>query len=854
MCPAGSTGLKDGRSLRNYGVWAAPLLVLFGVWLWLAVSSGGYLPRQWLPGALALGLFGLVIASLVAYPRRPRQLSLVVLGLFGLYSVWVAFSAVWAESTTRVWLEAGRTFSLLLVFALALLFFTDKDARRMFRYLLMAAVFGLLVVSVARLWSAADIAGLFFENRLAYPVSYPNNAAALYLVGFWPLMWLASGPEERAPVRGAALGLATALFGMAILTQSRGAIWSLAITLIIMFIVSPARIRMLLYLLVPALLMVYEFPNLNRYWRDGPEAVGGGLAGRTILVAAITAAFIGMILALLERWVKVSMRMKAIFGTIILLAAIGGAIYGSVVATQGAGGPFAWASDAWTQFTSPGAAPDSDDPSSGTGSRFAVVSSSGRVAIWKVAWAEFKDSPIVGVGADNFVFGYNRLRTTETYKPQQSHSIELQVLGETGIVGGVFAFGAALLALGGMLWPRCVAGWRGARETWLRRSKGSASPGEHVYRSRFCNARWGDRSMAYGWEMALFVGILFWLVHASVDWLWQMMGVAIPMLLLAAAGVSAVDARVDIMWPRWNRWLRVREETAGPNELSQSPEADEPVEPAHSAEEARFPVARRADHYLSRQRRRMKRRARRERTAVLLQPPGLLSHVFRALLITMSLVVIVGAGLPYLSIQYQNSALGIAKTDGVRAAKRAETAHWLQPADPGPYATQATIYTNAALAAAGSEAEDKAGAVLDNLSLSIGSFEEAISNEPADWSLRYRAGVAAINLMLASEYSAGRDPQINYTELIPLIPGLDDWTNLASPSSPLPTPGQAAQSLAADTETRRTAAEYRDMSGRELSQIAQGFLQEAKIRNPLASETAEAMNLVQGLQYSVVLR
>ena len=142
----------------------------------------------------------------------------------------------------------------------------------MFRYLLMAAAFVLLAVCVWQLWSTDNIAGLFIENRFSYPVSYPNNAAALFLVAFWPLMWLAAGPEERAPVRGVALGLATGLLGLAIMTQSRGAIWSLAITLVLTFIVSPARLRTLFYLMVPALLMVYEFPNLNRYWLEGPEA------------------------------------------------------------------------------------------------------------------------------------------------------------------------------------------------------------------------------------------------------------------------------------------------------------------------------------------------------------------------------------------------------------------------------------------------------------------------------------------------------------------------------------------------------------------------------------------------------
>ena len=53
---------------------------------------------------------------------------------------------------------------------------------------------------------------------------------------------------------------------------------------------------------------------------------------------------------------------------------------------------------------------------------------------------------------------------------------------------------------------------------------------------RICNPRWGSDSMSYGWEMALLVGAAYWLVHASVDWLWQMAGVTIPALLMLGRG------------------------------------------------------------------------------------------------------------------------------------------------------------------------------------------------------------------------------------------------------------------------------------------------------------------------------
>ncbi len=434
------------------------------------------------------------------------------------------------------------------------------------------------------------------------------------------------------------------------------------------------------------------------------------------------------------------------------------------------------------------------------------------------------------------------------------------MLGETGVVGGVFAFGGMLLALGGLLWPRCTAGWRRARETWLRRhSWMSLPPALAGANPRFCNPRWGNDSAAYGWEMAILVGIAYWLVHASVDWQWQMAGVSIPMLLLLAAGVASVDARADVMWPRWNRWLRLRgravdvapvgsglvhEATSSAEEEADRQDAGQ-EETAEDGQGGAFLPVRRTEKYLSEQRRRRRKQARKRGNAQRLQPPGVLSPMFRVLLMTLSLIVIVSTGLPYLSLQIQNSALGIAKTDGVRAASRAEAARWLQPADPGPFVTQARIYSSAASAGAASGASDRAGAVLDNLALSIRSYENAIAAEPADWTLRYRAGVATLNLLLASEYAAHEDPALDYATLTPLVPALEDWSALSETGGLLPEPGAAAGSLAKTATTRQVAEYFRGLSPEKLRQRAIEFLDAAKERNPLASQVTEALKIVQ---------
>lgn len=215
---------------------------------------------------------------------------------------------------------------------------------------------------------------------------------------------------------------------------------------------------------------------------------------------------------------------------------------------------------------------------------------------------------------------------------------------------------------------------------------------------------------------------------------------------------------------------------------------------------------------------------------------------------TLSLVVIVVAGLPYLSLQFQKSAVALAASDGVGAIERAGSVRFLQPSDPSPYLTQAGIYARAASAAAASEASDRGGAVLDNLALSVDRFEAAIALEPADWSLRYRAGVTVLNLLLASDYTAGLNPGLDYATLVPEIPGVEDWSELVGSDPTPPAPGLAADSLATNASTQELAAHYRGLYRSELVDLAGDFLEAARERNPLSAQTAEALEMLQQLR------
>jgi len=654
--PAATVGLETPSappSPRQSAVWVIPIALLFALWLKLAFSSGGYVQSRWLLPGLALALFALVVSILKAYPRRPRQLSMAVLVLFGLYTVWVMLSALWASSLNSVWVDAGRTLLYLLALTLALTFFTDAGARRAARYLLLAGAVALVGLTVYRIHGAdAAVGGLeqmFLQNRFNYPVSYFNGAAALCLMLFWPLLWMAADPRERVPIRSVSLATCWGLLALAILTQSRGSLWATALTLILLFVLSPARLRTLLYLLVPATLTAWAFPDLNSYWRLGPEKVAGGVAVRVILMGMAIAAVVGGTLALLERWVHVSRRTRTVLGAVVLVAVAAATIYGAVLFERQVDNPGRWLSDSWSRFTTggltaiPGSGSTNLQDESAATSRFLTLSANGRMDLWRVAWADFRASPWLGVGAGNYDYTYDRQRNL-TLVVRHPHSWEFQILSETGVVGGVLFMGALILGLGGMLWPRLRAGWDGLRR--------NPQPG-----------RWGTEPRRYAWETMLAIGVLYWLVHGSGEWFWYIPGVSLPAVLMLALGVASVDARAGVLWPRFHDWMTVHTGRKG--------------------------------HDLSR------------------LPPGQVSLWFRWVLVATAAVTLVALTLPYLSMRLQDSALMMTGTDDLAALRSARFAARLQPVDPEPLLTEADIYRFAAANASGQSALDDLALSLD---------------------------------------------------------------------------------------------------------------------------------------------
>jgi hypothetical protein len=168
------------------------------------------------------------------------------------------------------------------------------------------------------------------------------------------------------------------------------------------------------------------------------------------------------------------------------------AVVGLVVVTAAVGGPGKWL-DEFRGRT---------EVVQGSG-RLTEFSSNNRWAWWKESWHLFRDQPLGGSGAATFEIARRPLRHGSVVT-REPHSIALQALAETGIVGLLLGGGAALLAL--------LASWEA-----LQRLEGE------------------ERAAA----TALAVALPVYLLHALADIDWDFAAATAPVFLVCGCLFAA---------------------------------------------------------------------------------------------------------------------------------------------------------------------------------------------------------------------------------------------------------------------------------------------------------------------------
>ncbi|MBV9453864.1 MAG: O-antigen ligase family protein [Rubrobacter sp.] len=494
-----------------------PSLTLVAIVLlasWMGYESGGYFTKDWAPVLFALAGIALVAALTGTFYGARSRWSTAALILFVGYAVWTAASVLWSSNRGDAWLGVSQTLMYLIAFGLALGLLALGASRR---WVLIASVLGPAVVGAfALLSTVSDLGNLFKDNRFVGTVGYYNGEPAFLLVPFWVAVYLAGSKRTNWVARGLVLASATLAVELATLTQSRGAMVAMAVSLPIFFAFSGQRLRGLLALIPVMAALIVSFPTLNGVYLAfrnglGPEALEDAVS--LIWWTCAAAGLYGLLWALADRrWSPPADLVRA-SSTTVLVVLVAALIVGGVIWGDRGGGPVSWTTERWEDFRS--------DRSTGQEqSRYLSASGAGRYTLWQVAWRDFTANPLLGVGTQNYEATYYQLREKwiEWAKyARQPHSLPLEVLSERGVIGGVLFFG--FLGV-------CLAAGLQQRFKYLN-VEGKALVG------------------------ALVAAVSYWFVHSTAEWFWQLPAITLPVFVYLAVLVTPWRRAAETETLRW---------------------------------------------------------------------------------------------------------------------------------------------------------------------------------------------------------------------------------------------------------------------------------------------------------------
>jgi O-antigen ligase len=462
----------------------------------LAFFSGGYFaqPRLW--AALGAWLLVLLVAALGPRPFPASAAGRLAVAGLALMTVWSALSLTWApiagaalDSIQRLVLYLGA-----LLAAIGLL-----RNRRVARGLEPALALGATVV-IAEGLSGRLLPGVITlersfraGTRLDQPITYWNAEGALAAVGLVLCARLVGDRTRPLALRALVAAACTPLAAGVYLSYSRGAIAAVVLGLLILLAVAPtwAQLRGVGVALLAAVLGATAAAVM-----PGVASLSGALAARERDGAIVLAALLGISAgaALLTAWLhrselrgRLPVRRIASAGR---LSAVAVAV--AVLIAMGLVGASLQERGDRSLRNSVGA------------SRLTSVKSN-RYEYWRVGLRSFVDNPLRGVGAGGFRVQWLRERPINE-GVLDVHSLELEMACELGLVG--------LLALGLL-----IGGVAGAGRGAMRR----------------------DPPLAAGCIAATST----WLLHASIDWDWQVPAVTLPAILMAAMLVDVAESDAE---------------------------------------------------------------------------------------------------------------------------------------------------------------------------------------------------------------------------------------------------------------------------------------------------------------------
>lgn len=489
---ASVTAVHRIPSIRSLAVGAgvASSIAIFGF------ASGGYYPTAWGWGAL-IALWLSATYLVIGTATRPTPLALTMLGGLALLAAWTWLSLLWSDDVDQTVLEGQRTLLYVAVTAALVLVVRRVDVEPLLGGTLIGiflpAGYGLLTrLFPDRIGVFEPIAGY----RLQEPVGYWNALGLFAAMG----AALALGFAARGSLLVRALAGATLpiLLATTYFTFSRGAWLALGVGLVVAVAIDPRRLHLLavgLVLAPASALAVWLSSRQDALTRsDAPLSAAtdeGHRLALYLLVLAGVSALAAAAFGFAERRVILPRTVPLAFAGALALIVVAGSI--AVFARDG--GPHTIVQKGWDSFAEKPPPNQAD-----LRKRLFTFTGSYRVDFWRVALDDYADHPVAGSGAGSYEHYWNEHRPFG-YKIRDAHSLYLEVLAELGPIGLallVLALGvplvAAFFARGHPLVPAALAAY-----------------------------------VAY-------------LVHAGVDWDWELSAVTIA-ALACGVGIVAAAAR-----------------------------------------------------------------------------------------------------------------------------------------------------------------------------------------------------------------------------------------------------------------------------------------------------------------------
>jgi hypothetical protein len=386
-------------------------------------------------------------------PLRTSRAAAVAVALFLAWSLWVSASLAWSLAPPQTALEVERNLVYLGFVGILMLLVRGRAPAATVIVAVVVAISGVVIVALAG-YLLRPVAPDPTQGRLLFePLGYANALGGLAAIGL-PLLVAASGGGS-ALASAATVPVATALY----LSQSRSAWLAVACAL--------------------------------GFWatRTMPRPRVGALVSMSLFPAAAVMA-VGALGLVSPSLPDAARDPRCALAAAIVLACAGGA------ALLGA------------RRVTPPQATAASSPGAGLvlgcalclGALLAVVrgGAGDRPEYWRVAWRMFVAHPLAGSGGGSFAVEWVRLRSVAV-STKDAHSLYLETLGETGIVG-------VLLLVGALAVPLVVA-----------------------------------RHRRSSLDVAALAGYGAFLIHAAFEWDWEMPAVTLTGLALAAA-LLATDA------------------------------------------------------------------------------------------------------------------------------------------------------------------------------------------------------------------------------------------------------------------------------------------------------------------------